>query len=110
MKGDAAVLFSVVEDVAVGLLALPLGACDLLGAGLEDGLDGCPSHYVNDFVEAGLGRDEKIEQGWDELAILGEEFGDSLAVEVGLTAKRRDDLVSFRHRRWLQGQGLIPSR
>ena len=67
---------AVVDDVAVGLLALLLGAGDLGGAHEQDGLDGGPAHDVDEVIDGGLGVLDQVEHGQQELAVLGEETGE----------------------------------
>ena len=81
LQGDAALLGAVVDDVAVGLLALLLGPRDRLGAHPEHRLDGGAAHDVDEVVEGALGVLEEVEQRQDELAILGQQVGDPLGIE-----------------------------
>ena len=78
LEGDAAGLRAVVGDVAVGLLALLLGAGELGGAHQQDGLDGGPAHDVDEVVDGDLGVLDEVEHGEEELAVLGQDPGEAL--------------------------------
>jgi hypothetical protein len=109
-EGDAASLGAVVGDVAVGLLALLLGAGQLDGAHQENGLDGGPSHDVDEVVDGDLGVLDEVEHRHEELAVLGEDLGEALVIERRRTVRKGDDLVALSHRCWLQCKGLSTTR
>jgi hypothetical protein len=100
----------VVGDLAVGLLALLLGAGDLGGAHQEDGLDGGASHDVDEVVDGGLGVLDEIEYGEEELAILGQDLGETLGIDRRGAVREGDDPVALSHRWWLLCEGRTTSR
>lgn len=95
-----------VDDVAVGLLALLPGSGDGLGAHPEHRLDGGAAHDVDEIVEGALGVFDEVEEGQDELAILCQEIGDPLGVQGRGAAWWWNDLVGFGHRWWLLCEGF----
>ncbi len=82
-----------VGDVAIGLLALLLGAGDPGGAHEQDGLGGGTSHDVDEVVDGARGVLDQIEQGQEELTVLGEEPGQLPRIKRGSRVRGRDDVV-----------------
>ena len=107
---DASLLGAVVDDVAVGLLALLLGPGQLGGAHQQDGLDGGAAHDVDEVVDGGLGVLDQVEHGQEELAVLGEDVGEGGGIERGRAVLGGNDVVAFSHRWWLLCKGLTTSR
>ena len=95
-----------VDDVAVGLLALLPGSGDGLGAHPEHRLDGGAAHDVDEVVEGALGVLEEVEQWQNELAVLGQQVGDPLGIQGRRAAWWWNDLVGFGHRWWLLCKGF----
>jgi hypothetical protein len=94
-----------IDDLAVGLLALLLGSSDLLGAHEQNGLDGGAAHDVDEVVNGGLGVLDLIEHGEQKLAVLGQEVGKSLGIERAAAVGTRDNVVRFGHRWWFLCEG-----
>ena len=105
LEGDPAGLRAVVDDVAVGLLALLLGAGELGGAHEQDGLDGGAAHDVDEVVDGGLGVLDEVEHGQEELAVLGQDLGELPGIERWRGCRRVNDVVAFGHRWWLLCKG-----
>jgi hypothetical protein len=110
LEGDTARLRAVVGDLAVGLLPLLLGAGDLSSAHEEDGVDGSPSHDVDEVVDGGLSVLDEIEHGEEELAVLGQDLGEGLGIERRGAVRQGNDLVALSHRWWLLCKGLTTTR
>ena len=69
LEGDTPFLSAVVDDVAVGLLALLSRPRDRLGAHPEHRLDGGATHDINEVVEGTFRVFEEIEQWQEDLAV-----------------------------------------
>jgi site-specific DNA recombinase len=63
LEWDTPLLGTVVDDVAVGRLALLLGSGDPGGAHQQDGLDGGAAHDVDQVVDGALGVLDQVEHG-----------------------------------------------
>jgi Transposase IS66 family len=106
LQRHATLLGAVVDDVVVGLLPLLLRPGDRRGAHAQHRFDGGTAHDVDEVVEGALGVLEEVEQGQDELAVLGQQLGELLGIEGRWTAGRRNDLIGFGHRWWLVCEGF----
>ena len=47
----------------------------------QDGLDGGAAHDVDEVVDGALGVLDEVEQGQEELAVLGQQLGELLGIE-----------------------------
>src|SRR5262249_23757212 len=68
--------------------------------------DGGAPHDVDEVIDGALSVLEEVEQGQDELAVLGQQFGELLGIEGRRAAGRRNDLIGFSHRWWLLCEGF----
>ncbi len=110
LECHASRLTAVVGDLAVDLLALLLGAGQLLGTHHQHGLDGGSAHDVDEVIDGRLGVFDEVEHGQEELTVLGEHLGELLRIESGGTVGKREDLVASRHRWWLPCKGFQDTR
>ena len=99
---DAALLGTVVNHVTVGLLALLPRSGNLGGAHDENGFYRSPADDVDEVFDSGLGVVEEIQQGQDQLAVLGQDLSEWPGLKGFAAVITADDMVVVRHRWRLQ--------